>query len=115
MPRGGSRPGAGAPKGNFNGVTSGNRSQRLRMVYMALLAWPDRRELGQISYRAGVVDRTGRFNKKRDLQAAVTFFYHYFFIDREEAFATKSLKANLAARENLQNTAKILDRSRKGE
>ena len=33
MPRGGKRPGAGAPKGNFNGITTGNYSARLVMVH----------------------------------------------------------------------------------
>jgi hypothetical protein len=44
MPRGGRRPGAGAPKGNFNAVTTGNNSARLLMVYLRMvraMAFPD--------------------------------------------------------------------------
>jgi hypothetical protein len=34
MARGGKRPGAGAPRGNFNGVKSGNHSKRMLAVFM---------------------------------------------------------------------------------
>lgn len=36
MPRGGKRPGAGAPKGNLNALTRGNRSPRLLHVGLVL-------------------------------------------------------------------------------
>jgi hypothetical protein len=40
MPRGGKRPGAGAPKGNLNALKTGSRSQQLNIVIEALLASP---------------------------------------------------------------------------
>ena len=40
MPRGGQRPGAGAPKGNLNALKTGSRSQQLNTVIEALLASP---------------------------------------------------------------------------
>lgn len=36
MPRGGRRPGAGAPKGNWNALSSGRRSARLRALILSL-------------------------------------------------------------------------------
>lgn len=36
MPRGGRRPGAGAPKGNWNALSSGGRSKRLRALVLSL-------------------------------------------------------------------------------
>jgi hypothetical protein len=58
MPRGGRRPGAGAPKGNFNAMKSGKFSPRVRGVIAALMLLPETRtvllELGRrgISRRA---------------------------------------------------------------
>ena len=43
MPRGGRRPGAGAPKGNLNGFRNGNHCRRAALVCAALLAHPDPR------------------------------------------------------------------------
>jgi hypothetical protein len=40
MPRGGKRPGAGAPKGNLNALKTGSRSRQLNIVIEALLASP---------------------------------------------------------------------------
>jgi hypothetical protein len=45
MPRGGRRPGAGAPKGNFNAVKSGTSSRRMRFALTTLLAVPEYRHL----------------------------------------------------------------------
>ena len=36
MPRGGRRPGAGAPKGNWNNLSSGRRSTRLQALILTL-------------------------------------------------------------------------------
>ena len=44
MPRGGRRPGAGAPKGNLNGFKHGRRSRRLAETVMVLAANPTTRE-----------------------------------------------------------------------
>ena len=40
MPRGGKRPGAGAPKRNFNAIKTGKYSQRLYLLAVYLLANP---------------------------------------------------------------------------
>lgn len=55
MPRGGKRPGAGAPKGNFNGVRTGNHSARMLMVYLALVNYPEEglKALGDDLYEQG--------------------------------------------------------------
>jgi hypothetical protein len=45
MPRGGRRPGAGAPKGNTNALKTGRHSVRVRAVIDALLADPETREV----------------------------------------------------------------------
>jgi hypothetical protein len=63
----------------------------MRLVYLALIAWPDKRELAQVLHRAGLIDSRGRFDKRRDFAPTVAFLYHYFFIDRQEAIAAKSL------------------------
>lgn len=41
--RGGRRPGAGAPKGNLNGLRTGARSRQLKAVILALMAVPQTR------------------------------------------------------------------------
>ena len=43
MPRGGPRPGAGAPKGNLNALKTGTHSKQLRAAIGALLAVPETR------------------------------------------------------------------------
>ena len=45
MPRGGRRPGAGAPKGNLNALRTGTRSKQLKAVIIALLAIPETRRV----------------------------------------------------------------------
>ena len=45
MPRGGKRPGAGAPRGNTNAVKTGRHSARLRAIAKALSAVPEIRDL----------------------------------------------------------------------
>ena len=45
MPRGGKRPGAGAPKGNLNAVKTGQYSVRLRAIARALSDVPQVRDL----------------------------------------------------------------------
>ncbi len=42
-PRGGRRPGAGAPKGNLNALKNGSRSKQLRTLIIALMAFPQTR------------------------------------------------------------------------
>ena len=43
MPRGGKRPGAGAPRGNLNALKNGSRSKQLRTLIIALMAFPQTR------------------------------------------------------------------------
>ena len=43
MPRGGRRPGAGAPRGNLNALKNGTRSRHLRTLIIALMAFPQTR------------------------------------------------------------------------
>ena len=45
MPRGGKRPGSGAPKGNFNALKTGRSSQQLNAVIFALAAVPQTRHV----------------------------------------------------------------------
>ena len=45
MPRGGKRPGAGAPKGNLNAVKTGQYSVRLRAIAKALTEVPQIRDM----------------------------------------------------------------------
>ncbi len=44
-PRGGRRPGAGAPKGNLNALKNGARSKQLRTLIVALMAVPEARAI----------------------------------------------------------------------
>src|SRR3990172_4201371 len=76
MPRGGRRPGAGAPKGNFNAVRSGNHSRRMLMVYLALINHPDRCAVGMELYRAGFFPG---YKYNGDLRGAVAFLYKLLF------------------------------------
>ena len=45
MPRGGKRPGAGAPRGNLNALKSGKRSKQVKAVIIALMAVPETRNV----------------------------------------------------------------------
>jgi hypothetical protein len=45
MPRGGRRPGAGAPRHNLNALKSGRHSIQLRALILALIASPKARAL----------------------------------------------------------------------
>ena len=65
MPRGGRRPGAGAPKGNFNGLKSGRRNERLEMIAAAMIACPDRRALYVELRRLGFYRPDGSIDTKR--------------------------------------------------
>lgn len=88
MPRGGRRPGAGAPKGNFNAVRGGNHSHRMLLVYLTLINHPDRRWVGEQLYRAGFYPNC-RYNG--DLRGAVAFLYRLFF-DRPAPEQSSSIK-----------------------
>jgi hypothetical protein len=78
MPRGGRRPGAGAPRGNFNGIRSGNYSKRMLMVYLAIINHPDKRALAYELLAQGFITPPAmRFNG--DLRGAINYLYHRWF------------------------------------
>ncbi len=80
MPRGGKRPGAGAPRGNFNGVRTGNHSTRMLMVYLALINYPERgkKALACDLYEQGFYPPPRkRFNG--DLRGLVAYLYRRWF------------------------------------
>src|SRR5438445_10909753 len=45
MPRGGRRPGAGAPRGNLNALKTGERSRRVQAVIQALMLDSEARQV----------------------------------------------------------------------
>ena len=88
MPRGGRRPGAGAPKGNMNGFRNGARCLRARLVYGALIAHPNQRAVAFALrdagfYRPPAHGEPSRTNPyvfdKRDTAAVVAFLYPRLF------------------------------------
>ena len=91
MPRGGKRPGAGAPKGNFNGYRNGNHSDRMLMVYLAIVNHPDHKALAYDLYEQGFFPPPRkRFNK--DVRGVVTYLYHKWFdcLGQEQSNPIKS-------------------------
>ena len=94
MPRGGKRPGAGAPKGNFNAMRSGNRSKRMLMVYLALKQHPDLLSVGRELLAQGLIHpprgpRRVCFNG--DVRPIVTYLYHRWF-DRSDDEQSPSIE-----------------------
>ena len=55
MPRGGRRTGAGAPKGNLNGLRSGRYSPRVRDLAQLLIDDPDARTLLRVLSRGSLL------------------------------------------------------------
>ncbi len=97
--RGGKRPGAGAPKGNFNAMRSGNRSRRMLMVYLAVVNHPDRLALGRDLLEQGFLHpprgpRRTRFNG--DVRGVVTYLYRKWF-DCPDDEQSHSIKDNQPA------------------
>ena len=68
MPRGGRRPGAGAPKGNFNAVKGGAYSRRMRLAMAVLLTVPEYRLMLKFLHGAGAEAH----RNFRDLMLATT-------------------------------------------
>ena len=98
MPRGGRRPGAGAPKGNMNGFRNGNHCRRARLVYGALIAHPNPRAVAialrdRGFYRPPANGTPGPDNpytfNKRNVALVVAFLYPRLF-DCPEAAAINS-------------------------
>ena len=92
MPRGGKRPGAGAPKGNFNGVRSGNHSSRMLMVYLAIVNHPGHRALARDLYEHGFFPPPRKcFNN--DVRGLVSYLWHKWF-DCIGAAQSTAIKSN---------------------
>lgn len=68
MPHGGKRPGAGAPKGNLNGLKTGKHSIRLNAVLAAMAKMPELQE-----FMLNVERRKARHQKRaaRLIRAAI--------------------------------------------
>jgi hypothetical protein len=100
MPRGGRRPGAGAPKGNWNALRGGVHSKRMVAVSVllnkAVLMSKDEREFLRpvfVAMRdAGIYPR-GRPVENRDLPAIVDFIWNYYF-DRSRAGQSNTISDN---------------------
>ena len=78
MPRGGRRPGAGAPRHNFNAMRSGNFSRRAAVVLAAIHAHQDWHALALDLQSAGFLDDRGRFNG--DIPGVTRYCYELFFV-----------------------------------
>jgi hypothetical protein len=64
MPRGGRRPGAGAPRDNLNALKHGRRSRQLRALFVALRRPKVRRVLKAVQ-QAAALHRAGLVAKPR--------------------------------------------------
>lgn len=94
MPRGGRRPGAGAPRGNFNGYKTGNHSKRMLAVFIALVNHPDKKALAMDLYEHGFFPPPRkRFNN--DVRGVVTYLWHKWFdcIPETQSFAIEEMPA----------------------
>lgn len=94
MPHGGKRPGAGAPKGNFNGVRTGKHSQRMLEVYLLLVSYPPHlvRDLAKDLHNRGFFPPPSRrFNG--DLRGVVAYLHNRFF-DSAIELQSNPIKSN---------------------
>ena len=78
--RGGRRPGAGAPKGNYNALRTGKQSHRMRAVMNALLLEPEEsyQSMAGALYAAGFAKPYTKFTG--DLRGVVDFLYDRWFV-----------------------------------
>jgi hypothetical protein len=97
MPRGGRRPGAGAPKGNTNGLKTGRHSLRVKAVIDALLADPETRA---VLLRLGLKGQA-RNVYARELALAMARLMH----ERPMVEAKRALVSELADITLARNTA----------
>ena len=74
MPRGGRRPGAGAPRGNTNGLRSGLRSPRVQIVLAALLS---NAEIRDILLRLRAMDDTARDEIRQIILASTRLLFDH--------------------------------------
>ncbi len=77
-PRGGRRPGAGAPKGNANAMRGSNSSLRAWLVYYAMHLHPDPRAVALELHRAGLIAYDRPIDKKCTF-AAIAHLYNLWF------------------------------------
>ena len=95
MARGGRRPGAGAPRGNFNAVRSGNHSARMMLVYLRLIAEPDTLGLARDMYDAGLFPPPRHEVHRKDVPRVVDFLWRRWF-DRPGPGQSNPIKDNLS-------------------
>ena len=101
MPRGGRRPGAGAPRGNFNAVRSGNRSRRMLMVYLALVNHPDQLAVGRALLAHGLIHRPRGPRREcfnGDVRPIVNYLYHRWFDSPDDGQSHSITNIQSAAR-----------------
>jgi hypothetical protein len=102
MPRGGKRPGAGAPRGNFNAVTRGNNSERLIAVYVLATLHPDQHALAHELIDARVITRPPRPSRVA-MRLAVTYIWNTYF-DRSAARQSITIKQPVSSPARLPKT-----------
>lgn len=78
MPRGGRRPGAGAPKGNFNAMRSGKYSKRLLLVLAASKVCLDKRAVFIELYEQGFYPPPS-YEFNGDYKGLVRYLYAKWF------------------------------------
>ena len=96
MPRGGKRPGAGAPRGNLNALTTGNHSPRLRFAFGMLMAMPmpEAKEVMRQAWHAGVWHPKARVKPGTAAFNDVIAWLYNYFIDCLHNASIKSNQTN---------------------
>ena len=84
MPHGGRRPGAGAPKGNINGVKHGRNHQRAELCIHIYRALPPRarRALDDELAGAGIIPRDGTLSRRDGRRLTVHLLARWFGRER---------------------------------
>ena len=78
MPRGGKRPGAGAPRGNLNGLRTGMHTPRMLLVYRVIIKHPDRKALAHELYHAGFFPPP-RYRFNQNVGGITDYLYRRWF------------------------------------
>ena len=101
MPRGGKRPGAGAPRGNLNAVKAGRYSPRLQAIAKALAADPEVN-----AFLLGFQRRQKR-NQRKAAKIALQALQEFVLqIPDKNNPLVEYLRRSLASLQNQQNTKK---------
>ena len=97
MPRGGKRPGAGAPRGNVNALTRGLHAHRPWLAYLVFHHYPPRagRVLTRELIAAGVLPRH-RPSTRRDMRRLLAYLINKWF-DCLPANQSRTIKHNQTA------------------